>query len=104
LPGKRGADDLGANAAGERPHKAGKETDVAEISIERKQQRSILPWVLGLALVALLIWGLAEAFDRDAEGETEGGAAEVGTVKDKTEPRFRQYAGLAETAPWQAAA
>jgi hypothetical protein len=104
LPGKRGADDLGANAAGERPHKAGKETDVAEISIERKQRSSILPWVLGLALVALLIWGLAEAFDRDAEGETEGGASEVGTVKDQTEPRFRQYAGLVEIAPWQAAA
>ena len=77
---------------------------MAEISIERKQQRSILPWVLGLALVALLIWGLAEAFDRDDAAETEGGAAEVGTVKDQTEPRFRQYAGLAETTPWRAAA
>lgn len=76
---------------------------MAEIRIERKQH-SILPWILGLALLALLIWGLAEAFDRDPMGETEGGAAEVGTVKDQTEPRFRQYAGLAETAPWQMAA
>lgn len=76
---------------------------MAEIRIERKQH-SILPWILGLALLALLVWGLAEAFDRDPMGETEGGAAEAGAVQDQTEPRFRQYAGLAETAPWQAAA
>ena len=74
--------------------------DVAEIGIERKQH-SILPWILGLALLALLLWGLAESFDRNAVGETEGGAAEAGTVKDQTEPRFRQYA---EIAPWQMAA
>ncbi|HEX6865305.1 MAG TPA: hypothetical protein VF414_20925 [Thermoanaerobaculia bacterium] len=77
---------------------------MAEIRIERKQQPSILPWILGLALVALLIWGLAEALDREPEGETEGGAAEAGTVKDQTEPRFRQYAGMTETAPWRLAA
>jgi hypothetical protein len=64
---------------------------VAEIRIERKQQ-SILPWILGLALLALLIWGLAQAFDRAPVGETEGGAAEVGTSQDQPEPRFRQYA------------
>lgn len=76
---------------------------MAEIRIERKQP-SILPWILGLALLALLIWGLAEAFDRDPVGETEGGAAEAETLQDQTEPRFRQYAGLLETAPWQVAA
>lgn len=76
---------------------------MAEIRIERKQH-SILPWILGLALLALLIWGLAEAFDRDPVGETEGGAAEAGAAQDQTEPRFRQYAGLAEPAPWRAAA
>lgn len=64
---------------------------MAEIRIERKQQ-SILPWILGLVLLALLIWGLAQAFDRNPVGETEGGAAEVGTAKDVPEPRFRQYA------------
>jgi hypothetical protein len=64
---------------------------VAEIRIERKQQ-SILPWILGLALLALLIWGLAQAFDRDPVGETEGGTSEVGTSHEQTQPRFRQYA------------
>jgi hypothetical protein len=64
---------------------------VAEIRIERRQQ-SILPWILGLALLALLIWGLTQAFDRDPVGETEGGAAEVGSPQDQPEPRFRQYA------------
>lgn len=76
---------------------------MAEIRIERRQH-SILPWILGLALLALLVWGLAEAFDREPVGETEGGAAEAGALQEETEPRFRQYAGLAEAAPWPAAA
>lgn len=69
---------------------------MAEIRIERKRL-SILPWILGLILLALLIWGLAESADRDEAGEIEGGAREVGagTVPEgDIEPRFRQYAGL----------
>jgi hypothetical protein len=69
---------------------------VAEIRIERKHS-NLLPWLLGLVLLALLIWGLIEAMDRDAAGQIDGGAREVGTgtsPENDIEPRFRQYAGL----------
>ncbi|HYO13346.1 MAG TPA: hypothetical protein VE685_09155 [Thermoanaerobaculia bacterium] len=81
---------------------------MAEIRIERKQHSSLLPWILGLVLLALLIWGLAEAMDRDEAGTIDGGAREVGAGKlpeDDIEPRFRQYAVLVpEPAPERAAA
>jgi hypothetical protein len=79
---------------------------VAEIRIERKQHSSLLPWILGLVLLALLIWGLVEAMDRDQAGKIDGGAREVGAgtlPEDDIEPRFRQYAAL-EPAPDRAAA
>jgi hypothetical protein len=79
---------------------------VAEIRIERKQHSSFLPWLLGLVLLALLLWGLAEAMDRDEAGTIDGGAREVDAGKlpeDDIEPRFRQYAVL-EPAPDRAAA
>lgn len=37
---------------------------MADINVERKQ-RSIWPWILGLLVLALLIWLLASMFNRD---------------------------------------
>lgn len=37
---------------------------MADINVERKQ-RSIMPWILGLLVLALLIWLLASMFNRD---------------------------------------
>lgn len=79
---------------------------MAEIRIERKQYSSLLPWLFGLALLALLIWGLVEAMDRGKAGKIDGGAREVGAgtlPENDIEPRFRQYAALAPT-PDRAAA
>lgn len=43
-----------------------KETPMADINVERKQ-RSIWPWILGLILLALLIWLLSSMFNRNDE-------------------------------------
>ena len=38
---------------------------MAEIRIEENKSPSILPWIIGLLLLGLVIWGVAEAFDDD---------------------------------------
>jgi len=40
---------------------------MADIRIEKKERSSILPWILGLLVAALAIWGIAEAFDEGEE-------------------------------------
>jgi len=63
---------------------------MAEIKIEPKR-RSLLPWILGLVLLALVIFGLmAAAEDRNAAGTADHGTAT--TLRDDTPPRLRQYA------------
>lgn len=64
---------------------------MAEIKIERKQ-RSILPWIIGLVLLALVIWGVSKVMDRSRTGDENHGAAAVDTLRDNTPPRLRQYA------------
>ena len=64
---------------------------MAEIKIEPKRRRSLLPWILGLVLLALVIFGLmAAAEDRTAAGPADHGAAT--TLRDDIPPRLRQYA------------
>jgi hypothetical protein len=68
---------------------------VAEIKIERKR-RSILPWILGLILLALVIWGLVAMTNRsEAEAADRGTAARDAWRDDDTPPRLRQYAAAA---------
>jgi len=38
---------------------------MANIDLERNESSSILPWIIGLAVAALVIWGIAEAFEED---------------------------------------
>ena len=38
---------------------------MAEIRVERKRT-SLLPWILGILLLALVIWAVAESMDNDA--------------------------------------
>jgi len=38
---------------------------MADIDLERNESSSVWPWILGLAVVAFLAWGIAEAFDAD---------------------------------------
>ena len=37
---------------------------MAEIRVERKRT-SLLPWILGILLLALIIWAVAESMDND---------------------------------------
>jgi len=70
---------------------------VAEINIEPKR-RSILPWIIGLVLLALVIWGLATMANRNAAAAADPGTARTDVLRDDTPPRLRQYA-LATEAP-----
>lgn len=72
---------------------------MAEIRIERKQ-RGALPWLIGLALVALVVIGLTLAFADSAVEPVGDGAREVGNVqkekqqdkkKENEVPRRLQY-------------
>ncbi len=64
---------------------------MAEIRVERKERRSLLPWILGLILLALVVWGLMEMGDR-GRNSTDGGAASVGVQIPEQPPALRQYA------------
>lgn len=39
---------------------------MAEIRVERKRT-SLLPWILGILLLALVIWAVAESMDNDTD-------------------------------------
>lgn len=57
---------------------------MAEIRIEQNQ-RNLMPWFVGLALVALLIIGLSLVFADTRPGTAGGeGAREVGNAPEKT--------------------
>jgi Na+-transporting methylmalonyl-CoA/oxaloacetate decarboxylase gamma subunit len=65
---------------------------VAEIRIERKQ-RSLLPWLLGLVLLVLVIWGVSKMMmDRREMPDRSPGAAAADQMRDDTPPQLRQYA------------
>lgn len=72
---------------------------MAEIRTERTQN-NVLPWLLGLALLALVIIGLVLAMADSASGADTGDAREVGTTqeeeeeKDETPRRLQQWALL----------
>lgn len=73
---------------------------MAEIKIERK--RSILPWIIGLVLLVLVVWGLSKAANPGETAAPGQGEAAADALRDKTPPRLRQYAlaaGLPDEAP-----
>ncbi|HEV2149857.1 MAG TPA: hypothetical protein VGR37_20835 [Longimicrobiaceae bacterium] len=49
---------------------------MADINVERKQ-RNIWPWIIGLIVLALLVWLLASMFGRDDEAEVPDDAVVV---------------------------
>jgi hypothetical protein len=68
----------------------GRSNTVADTKIEPKRRR-LLPWILGLVLLALVAFGLmAMAADRHAAAAPDHGTAT--TVRDDIPPRLRQYA------------
>lgn len=66
---------------------------MAEINIERKHQRSIVPWILGLVLLLFVIWALVKTLDRRNEAAPlDRGSAASEKLRDNTPPHLRQYA------------
>lgn len=53
---------------------------MAEIKVEKKRSPNILPWILGLVLLALVVWGLSRMGHRDrdrTDTTTNQGAAVI---------------------------
>jgi len=51
---------------------------MAEIKVDRvERKRSILPWILGLALLALALWGISRMMDDDRDE----GARETSSIE-----------------------
>lgn len=77
---------------------------MAEIRMDEHSQNNVLPWLLGLALLALVIIGLVLALADTASGaDVGGGTREVGAPqeeekKDETPRRLQQWASAAEAA------
>lgn len=67
---------------------------MAEIRVERKERRSLLPWILGLLLLALVVWGISEMMGRDDDDAADAGATAVGVTIQQQPPALRQYAAL----------
>ena len=82
---------------------------MAEIRLEEHSQNNVLPWLLGLAFLALVIIGLVLALADNASGADVGGAREVGAPqeekKDETPRRLQHWAsaGPAAAGPARAA-
>lgn len=68
---------------------------MAEIRVERKERRSMLPWILGLLLLALVVWGISEMMGGDDNPNADTGASAVGITIQQQPPALRQYAVLA---------
>ena len=74
---------------------------MTEIGMEHPQN-NVLPWLLGLALLALVITGLLLILADSASEADPGGAREVGTTreeKDETPRRLQQWALVQASGP-----
>lgn len=47
---------------------------MAEIRVERKRT-SLLPWILGILLLALILWAVAESMNNDADDANDANPA-----------------------------
>ena len=66
---------------------------MAEIRIERKSH-GMLPWIVGLALLALVIAGIVLALGSRAEGRMDDDSSSAVHIKDETPRHLRQMAAV----------
>lgn len=67
---------------------------MAEIKVERKKKSSILPWILGLALLALVVWGLSRMGERNVAEDAENRGAALAPSAPITFVDFVDAAGI----------
>ncbi len=66
---------------------------MAEIKIEPKRRVNVLPWILGVVLLALVTLAAASAAHRHPAAPVHrSGAAAADTQWDNIPPKLRQYA------------
>jgi hypothetical protein len=53
---------------------------VAEIKVEKKKRSSIAPWIIGLILLALVIWGLSQLRDNNRDNDRNTSLAPAAPV------------------------
>lgn len=76
---------------------------MAEIRVERQERKSLLPWILGLALLALVLWGVMRMMDRN-DAQPADGSAEVGVAIEPQPPALRQMASAPSSGAFAEAA
>lgn len=59
---------------------------MAEIKVEPKKKNSILPWILGLALLALALWGISQMRDNDRDDASRQGNTGVSELNEAPAP------------------
>lgn len=59
---------------------------MAEIKVEPKKKNSILPWILGLALLALALWGISQMRDNDRDDANRQGNTGVSELTEAPMP------------------
>lgn len=59
---------------------------MAEIKVEPKKKNSILPWILGLALLALALWGISQMRDNDQDDANRQGNTGVSELTEAPVP------------------
>lgn len=57
---------------------------MAEIRVEPKKKTSIWPWILGLIVAALLVWGLTQARDNDRDDQVQDTAQQSSILNAPT--------------------
>ena len=65
-----------------------------DINIDADRQRSILRWIIGLTLLALLLAGIAVALRGPVAAGVDDGTAPAGHMEEENDvpPSLRQYA------------
>lgn len=51
---------------------------MAEINVRRRRAPGLWPWVVGLLVLSLVVWGTTELLDRDAAAGLDGAAPSTG--------------------------
>ena len=59
---------------------------MAEIKVEPKKKNSLLPWILGLALLALAFWGISQMRDNDRDDADRQGNTGVSELTEAPAP------------------
>lgn len=70
---------------------------MAEINVERK--KNVWPWIVGLIVLLLAIWAIAELMDDDTRVRNDAVIGTTATQPAETAPAAQAYEPLPQTTP-----